>query len=75
MINGSGISVFYESEIDSEIKNGKLIPIELIEIKNPIEFKILHNKNHIALNTINKIANDFTTIYKEISYLKYSSNF
>lgn len=75
VINGSGISVFYESEIDSEIKNGKLIPIELIEIKNPIEFKILHNKNHIALNTINKIANDFTTIYKEISYLKYSSNF
>ena len=75
VMDGIGVSVFYESEIENEIKMGKLIPIELTEIKNTIEFTILYSKTHLMLPIIEKIAQDFVKIYKELNYLKYNSSF
>lgn len=75
VINGNGISIFYESEIEAEIKNGKLIPIELIESKNQVEFRVIYSKNHLALESIEKTIEDFSKIAKEINYLNYSSSF
>ena len=74
VISGEFLSVFYLSEIEDEIKSGKLIPIEIIEIENFIDFYLIYNKNHLSSKKIDKIAEDFVKIYNEINYLKYTSS-
>ena len=75
VIAGAGVAVFYESEIADEIRTGKLVSIDLIELKNTIEFSLIYNKNHLASKMIENIGSDFEKIYKEINYLKYTSSF
>ena len=74
VIGGGYSSVFYLSEIEDEIKSGKLIPIEIGEIVNFVDFYLIYNKNHLSSKKIDKIASDFVKIYNEINYLKYTSS-
>ena len=68
------VSVFYRSEIEDEIKSGKLIPIEIVEVNNFIDFSLIFNKNHLSTKFIEKIAQDFSKLYNEVNYLKYTSS-
>ena len=74
VVSGSFSSIFYLSEIEDEIKSGKLIPIEIGEIENFVDFYLIYNKNHLSSKKIDKIAEDFVKIYNEINYLKYTSS-
>lgn len=74
VISGGYSSVFYLSEIKDEIKSGKLIPIEIGEIENLIDFYLIYNKNHLSSKKIDKIAEEYIKIYNEIDYLKYTSS-
>ena len=74
VIEGGFASFFYESEIQEEIKSGKLIPIEIIEIKNSIDFYLIYYKNHLSSKKINSIAEEFIKLYNEFNYLKYTSS-
>ena len=65
-------SIFYESEIEDYIKNGKLIPIDILEVKNDIQFNLIYNKNHLSSKLIEEIAIEFSKIYKENNFLKYT---
>ena len=74
VISGGFASVFYKSEIEDEIKSGKLIPIEIIEVNNFVDFCLIYNKNHLSSKFIDNIAEVFTKLYNEINYLKYTSS-
>lgn len=71
---GLGASVFYEAEIEDEIKNGSLIPIEITDIKDSIEFNLIYSKYHFDEENVKKIATEFQKIYRECNYLKYMSS-
>ena len=72
--NSDFVSVFYENEIKDEIKSGKLIPIEISEINNYVDFCLIYNKNHLSTKLIEKIGIDFVKFYNEVDYLKYTSS-
>ena len=72
--SGELISVFYRSEIEDEIKSGKLIPIEIIEVSNSVDFCLIFNKNHLSTKLIEKIALEYEKLYNEVNYLKYTSS-
>lgn len=74
VINGGFVSVFYKCEIEDEIKSGKLIPIEIAEVVNYVDFSLIYNKTHLSCKKIDKIAEDLQKIYNEINYLKYTSS-
>lgn len=74
VISGGFASFFYRSEIEDEIRSGKLIPIEINEVNNFVDFCLIYNKNHLSSKKIDKIAEDFTKIYNEMNYLKYTSS-
>ena len=74
VISGGFSSVFYLSEIEDEIKSGKLIPIEIVEIENESDFYLIYNKNHLSSKKIDKIGEELAKIYNEINYLKYTSS-
>ena len=74
VINGGFVSVFYKCEIEDEIKSGKLIPIEIAEVVNYVDFSLIYNKTHLSSKKIEKIAEELQKIYNEINYLKYTSS-
>lgn len=74
VLSGDFVSIFYRNEIIDEIKSGKLIPIELTEINNYIDYCLIFNKNHLSTKIIEAIAVEFMKLYNEINYLKYTSN-
>lgn len=74
VISGGFVSVFYRSEIEDEIKSGKLIAIEIAEVTNMVDFFLIYNKNHLSSKFIDNIAEVFTKLYNEINYLKYTSS-
>ena len=74
VISGGFSSVFYLTEIEDEVKSGKLIPIEIGEIENVVDFYLIYNKNHLSSKKIDKIGADFIKIYNEMNYLKYTSS-
>ena len=74
VISGGFASVFYKSEIQDEIKSGKLIPIEIAEVTNYVDFCLIYNKNHLSSKIIDNIADNFKKLYNEINYLKYTSS-
>lgn len=74
VMGGNFVSIFYRSEIQDEIKSGKLIPIELMEVRNNVDFCLLFNKNHLSSKIIEKIADELIKLYNEIHYLKYTSS-
>ena len=74
VLKGDCASVFYVSEIENEIKSGKIVPIDIVESNNNVEFSLIYNKNHLSCKLIEKIAEEFVKIYKEINYLQYTSS-
>lgn len=74
VLNSNVAAIFYESEVENEIKSGKLIPINIIELNNIIEFCLIYNKTHLSGALIEEIASEFQKIYKELNYLKYSTS-
>ena len=74
VIKGGFASFFYESEIEDEIKNGKLVPIEIVEVNNTIDCCLIFNKTHLSAKFIENIAAEFVKIYNEVNYLKYTSS-
>lgn len=74
VISGGYASFFYESEIQEEIKSGKLIPIEVVEVNNSIDFYLIYYKNHLSCKKISAIAEEFVKLYNEFKYLKYTSS-
>ena len=74
VVSGGFASVFYKSEIQDEIKSGKLIPIEIAEVTNYVDFCLIYNKNHLSSKFIDNIADNFKKLYNEINYLKYTSS-
>lgn len=75
VINGGYVSVFYYCEIEDEIKSGKIVPIDIVESVNTINFSLIFNKTHLSSKKIEKIAKDLSKIYNEINYLKYSTSY
>lgn len=74
VLNGDCAGVFYMSEIDNEIKSGKIVVIDLFDNNNTVEFSLIYNKNHLSSKLIEKIAEEFVKIYKELNYLQYTSS-
>ena len=74
VISGGFASFFYECEIQDEIKSGKLIPIEVVEVTNLIDFSLIYYKNHLSSKKINSIAEELVKLYNEVHYLKYTSS-
>jgi DNA-binding transcriptional LysR family regulator len=74
ILKGECASVFYTSEIENEIKSGKIVPIDILGSNNNIEFTLIYNKNHLSSKLIEKIAEEFEKIYKELNYLQYTSS-
>ena len=74
VVLGGFASFFYESEIADEIKSGKLVPIEINEVINNVDFCLIYNKNNLTGKNIEKIGQDFIKYYNEINYLKYTSS-
>lgn len=74
VLKGGFASLFYKCEIEDEIKSGKLIPLEIIEVSNPVEFYLIYNKNHLSSKLIECIGQELNKIYTEINYLKYTSS-
>jgi len=73
--SGVGVGIFYEGEISDKVKSGKICSLDLAEIKNPVEFNLIYNKNHLDSHFIDKVGSDFNRIYNEISFMKYTSKF
>ena len=67
------VGIFYLSEIENEIKSGKIIMIDIFDSSN-VEFYLIYNKNHLSCKLIDDIANKFVKIYKEMNYLQYTSS-
>lgn len=74
VLKGDCAAVFYMAEIENEVKSGKIVPIDIIESNNNVEFSIIYNKNHLSSKLIEKIAEEFVKIYKELNYLQYTSS-
>lgn len=74
VIQNHGISVFYESDIEDEVRSGKLFKLDLFELKRGVEFNLIYLKNNINASRIEKIAKTLIKLYKELNYLKYSTS-
>ena len=74
VIEGFGMAFFYESEIENEIRTGKVIALYLNEIKNDVELSLIYNKNNLAATKYENIAKELINIAKELNYLNYSSS-
>lgn len=74
VLSGGYASVFYKSEIEDEIRSGKLIPIEIMEVTNTVDFSLIYYKTHLSSKFIENLADNFTKLYNEFHYLKYTSS-
>ena len=74
VLNNPYVGLFYECEIEDEIKRGKIIPIEINGINGKVDFNLIYIKNHLSAKLIDDIAKEMTKIYFEINYLKYTSS-
>ena len=74
VVSGDYVSVFYKSEIQDEIKSGKLVPIEILEVTNTVDFSLIYHKTHLSSKFIEDLADNFVKLYNEINYLKYTSS-
>ena len=74
VVSGDYVSVFYKSEIQDEIKSGKLVPIEIVEVTNTVDFSLIYHKTHLSSKFIEDLADNFVKLYNEINYLKYTSS-
>ena len=74
VIKGDCASIFYLSEIENEVRSGKIVPLDINESKNSVEFNLIFNKNHLRSKLIEEIADEFVKIYKEMNYLQYTSS-
>ena len=73
--NNDFIYFAYDGEIKDKMAKTELTKLEVSELKDQVEFNLIYNKGHLSSKNIEKMADEFEKIHKELNNLKYNSSF